>query len=239
MHRQFHAACATSIMNVTIITIAISFITSVVTAIITTLGLLYYLKSQKKVKTNRNAEYTAQSVHPIDVQDPAHQPTASHVPSSDSDISTKSNQTREDKKKRGQENRKEQRSPESRLKLEAEKKLKNKSSQTNVPTKVSQPAENVSFTYYIVSDGKLVVASTGQSGYYRAWNQDGKRYYQFFCESNRINKAINNHSSVIDPFCAKTEDSAEYDLATEVITDECGQLDANDNILTKTVIKFK
>jgi FtsZ-interacting cell division protein ZipA len=226
-------------MNETIITIAISFITSVVTAIITSLGLLSYLKSKKKVTTERNANSTAQSVHAENVQASAYQPTASQVPATDNNISTKSNQTREDKKKQLQKSRKEQRQQERRLKLEAKKELKNRSSQTNVPKKVSQPAENASFTYYTVSDGKLVVASTGQSVYYRAWNQDGKRYYQFFCESNRINKAINNHSSVIDPFCAKTEDSAEYDLATDVITDECGQLDANDNILTKTVIKFK
>lgn len=224
-------------MDEIIITIAVSALTSVVTAVIT-MQVLWHIKLQKAVKTKCDKYSSAEPVLKSNTQTRI-QPVTKRVLMSETNVHKDSNESRNGLNKQQTEECKEQHQRERRSTPEEDKGQKTKNSQTQHIAKVSQPIENASFTYYTVSDAKLVAVSPGQAYYYRAWSQDGKQYYQFYCESGRISKAINNHSSVLDPFCTKTDDSAEYDFASEVITDECGQLDVDGKISKKTIIKFR
>lgn len=124
-------------------------------------------------------------------------------------------------------------------KKEAAKECKAPITQKKIISKIKCPPSNVEFTYFTVADGKLIVALQGKASYYRSWEINGQRYYQFFCDKNIVKKAINNHSSVIDPFCVKSNDSVDYDFASYVETDECGLLDGNNNIKKKTILNIK
>lgn len=126
-----------------------------------------------------------------------------------------------------------------RSKLDAPKDRKAQIPQQIAISKIVHPPQNIEFTYFAVADGKFVVASIGQVSYYRSWKMNGQCYYQFYCDESRLNKAINNHSSVIDPFCIKSYDSVDFDVACCIETDECGLLDENNNIKKKTILNIR
>ncbi|MGM9799849.1 MAG: hypothetical protein ACI30M_04110 [Muribaculaceae bacterium] len=98
------------------------------------------------------------------------------------------------------------------------------------------------FNAYIllsISDGRLVQASSSQTPYYRAWRQGGRLLYEFYCDSQKVKKAINNCSAIIAPFCLKDVKSVELNQAEAIKTVQFGELDSNYEILNKTIIKFK
>lgn len=115
--------------------------------------------------------------------------------------------------------------------------------QTNIqspPQQEEKPknANLTNFTLLSISEGKLVEVAFGQTSYYRAWRQKDKIFFEFFCDAQRIQKAINNRSAIIDPCCIKDDQSVEPDKATSIMTVRKGELDNNFNILLKAKIKF-
>ena len=101
----------------------------------------------------------------------------------------------------------------------------------------SKPAD-AKFTYLSVSEGKLVEVSTRQASYYRAWKHKGRIFFEFFCDPQKVKKAINNRSAIIDPCCVKAESSKEPDISSNIVTIRQGELDNSFNIKTKVTIKF-
>lgn len=98
--------------------------------------------------------------------------------------------------------------------------------------------EGTVFTNLGVSEGKLVIISGNQPSYYREWEFQGQKYYEFYCDDSRLKKAINNRSAVIDLYCEKHPDSINPDDAIRVETIEYGLLDNDYNIKQKAIIKY-
>lgn len=100
-----------------------------------------------------------------------------------------------------------------------------------------KPEDSV-FTNMGVSEGKLVIATGNQPCYYREWDFNGEKYYEFFCDEARVKKAIFNRSAVIDPYCDKHPDSSSPDESTKIETTEYGRLDRDYNIIQKAIVKY-
>lgn len=94
------------------------------------------------------------------------------------------------------------------------------------------------FTYLSVSEGKLVEVTSGQASYYRAWKHKGRIFFEFFCDPQKVKKAINNRSAIIDPCCVKADSSKEPDNASNIVTIRQGELDNTFKIKTKVTIKY-
>ena len=96
--------------------------------------------------------------------------------------------------------------------------------------------EDVEYIALTVMDGNLVIASTSQVSYYRAWEIDGDIFYEFY--SDKTAKAINNRSVIIEPFCDKDPASIPADQASNIDTTLYGFLNKDYSVKTKTIIKF-
>lgn len=97
---------------------------------------------------------------------------------------------------------------------------------------------NINYVYLGVSDGQLI-ESNFLSSYYRAWEYEGKTYYEFYCDESKMAKSINNRSVLIDPFCIKDESSIETAKAKRVETTVPGIIDiSKKTILKQTIIKY-
>ena len=77
-----------------------------------------------------------------------------------------------------------------------------------------------------------------QQSYYRKWEFKGKYYYEFFCDSTKIGKAINNKSVIVEPFCEKDPASTSYDNAKSIETVHFGEIGADNAIIKKAIIKY-
>lgn len=104
--------------------------------------------------------------------------------------------------------------------------------------KEDNPPKDVVYTFLKISDGQLVEALPSQIPYYRKWEFQGKIYYEFFCDSTKMAKAINNRSVLVEPFCDKDSSSLPYDSASAIKTLVFGELDSSNIIKTKTKIKY-
>lgn len=104
--------------------------------------------------------------------------------------------------------------------------------------KVSKP-DNAEYTDLCISDGQLTVCTIGKTSYYHCWTYGDKLYYEFYCSSAKVAKAINNHSAIIDPFCVKHKDSTPFDLAKSLEVIEYGELSSEYKIINKSTVKFK
>ena len=96
--------------------------------------------------------------------------------------------------------------------------------------------QNVEYEYLTVVDGNLTKASIAQASYYRTWRVNGKLYFEFY--SDKIAKAINNRSVIIEPFCDKDPDSVPADKASGIETCKVGTLNEDYSLNTRTTIKF-
>ena len=138
-------------------------------------------------------------------------------------------------------NQKKDRTQSSSRKKDKEKKNKEKKAEMTEMLQEKKPGfvrpENVEYTSLTVMDGKLVVASSSQVSYYRAWEIEGDIFFEFY--SDRTAKAINNRSVIIEPFCDKDPESVPADKATSIETSLCGFLNKDYSINTKTTIKYK
>lgn len=89
----------------------------------------------------------------------------------------------------------------------------------------------------IQSGGRLKKAEIGDIIYYKAWEEKGKLYF-VFVNSERTPKAINNRTTIIEPFCdnvgsIKSPDNAD---AIEIVKE--GVLTDDFQVLEKVKIKY-
>jgi TolA-binding protein len=97
---------------------------------------------------------------------------------------------------------------------------------------------NKSYIYLTVLDGPLVEAGPEYAVYYRAWKEHGKLMFEFV-NSDRTKRAINNRTSIIDPFCEKIESSNSPDESEKVISLKPGILNEDFSVNTKVKIEYK
>ena len=92
--------------------------------------------------------------------------------------------------------------------------------------------------YLTVLEGPLVEAGPEHVVYYKAWKKGGVIYFEFV-NNDRTKKAINNRTSIIDPFCEKVESSKSPDDSEKVITITPGLLDNDYSVIEKARIEYK
>lgn len=115
-----------------------------------------------------------------------------------------------------------------------------KKEESRVVVKVVEqnPPRDAVYTLLKISDEHLVEAMVNQQSYYRKWEFKGKYYYEFFCDSTKIGKAINNKSVIVEPFCEKDTASTSYDNAKSIETVHFGEIGADNAIIKKAIIKY-
>ena len=236
------------LMTVIIISILVSFVTSVITSFFTFVFLKKISKKSKK-RTNESKEenkvINSKAKHHTEV--PITQERTEDVNSTVSTQEKGSDSSKEEvqqpkekklsKKQQQKLLRKEERAQKREEKVRREEELAEEKRRKTFNPKVSIP-ENAIFSELAVSDGHLVSCAVGQTAYYRSWEYDGKRYFEFYCEPSKAPKAFNNRSVIIDPFCLKDNDSIPVDEAKTFTTLEYGEIDANLNILSKSLVRF-
>lgn len=88
-----------------------------------------------------------------------------------------------------------------------------------------------------VKENKLKPVETGEVAYYKAWETECGINF-IFANDEKMKKAINNRSSIIEPFCEKVEDSKKPEDADRIIVVESGVLDKDYNVINKVKIKY-
>ena len=235
-------------MTVIIISIVVSFVTSVITSFFTFVLLKKISKKSKKKASESKEENKVistkakhQAEAPITRERTENVHSAVTIQEKNSDSSTEEAQQPKEKKltKKEQQKllRKEERAQKREEKARREEELAEERRRKSFNPKVSIP-ENAVFSDLAVSDGHLVSCAVGQTAYYRTWEYDGKRYFEFYCEPSKAPKAFNNRSVIIDPFCLKDNDSVPVDEAKTFTTLEFGEIDANLNIISKSLVRF-
>lgn len=235
-------------MTVIIISIVVSFVTSVITSFFTFVLLKKISKKSKRKASESKEENKVistkakhQAEAPITQERPENVHSAVTIQEKNSDSSTEEAQQPKEKKlsKKEQQKllRKEERAQKREEKARREEELAEERRRKSFNPKVSIP-ENAVFSDLAVSDGHLVSCAVGQTAYYRTWEYDGKRYFEFYCEPSKAPKAFNNRSVIIDPFCLKDNDSVPVDEAKTFTTLEYGEIDANLNIINKSLVRF-
>lgn len=99
-------------------------------------------------------------------------------------------------------------------------------------------SEEPCYTNLSIDSGSFVESTIGKTPYYRYWQNEGKLFFEFFCEESLLSKAINNHSVIIDPFCQKSNESISHAEAKSILTIKPGELDSNLKIVSKSIIKY-
>ena len=94
------------------------------------------------------------------------------------------------------------------------------------------------FIYLTPLEGPLVEAGPEHAVYYRAWRKDGKFYFEFV-NNDRTKKAINNRTSIIEPFCEKVESSKSPDDSEMIATITPGLLNDDYTVIDKAKIEYK
>ena len=233
------------LMTVIIISIVVSFVTSIITSFFTFV-LLKKISKKSKKKTSETKEETkvvsAKTKHHTEVPktDKVNSVVNTQENASGSSSKEELQQPKEKKLSKKEQQkllRKEERTQKREEKTRREEELAEEKRRKSFNPKVSRP-ENAIFSYLAVYDGHLVSCAVGQTAYYRFWEYDGKRYFEFYCEPSKAPKAFNNRSVIIDPFCQKDNDSVPVDEAKAFTTLEFGEIDANLNIISKSLVRF-
>lgn len=87
-----------------------------------------------------------------------------------------------------------------------------------------------------VDGGRLSIAQSADAAMYRAWkNRDGYAF-EFCCA--KTGKAINNRTSVIDPFCEVQTNGIDPDQAKNVNVKKLGSLSSDFRVITKVIIQY-
>ncbi len=89
----------------------------------------------------------------------------------------------------------------------------------------------------VIDGGKLTIVQSPETAIYRAWDSNGVFAFEFSCL--RTGKAINNRTSVIDPFCEVNELSVDPDMAKDVFVIQCGKLNKDFSLINKVLIQYK
>lgn len=224
-------------MTVVIISIVVSFVTSVITSFFTFVLLKRWAKKSKKndrskeekQEVNENAKHQKESTRPqVRTED-----ISLNTQGENSDSSSKETHQSKEKKL----SKKEQKLLKKEEKARRERELAEERRRKSFNPKTSIP-KDATFSDLAVSDGHLVPCSLGQTAYYRFWEYEGNRYFEFYCDPSKAPKAFNNRSVIIDPFCQKTNDSVPVDEAKTFTTEEYGEIDADFNIISKSIVRF-
>lgn len=114
------------------------------------------------------------------------------------------------------------------------------SQRKDTKTKGNEPSEIKIYKWLkVVDGGKLALVESADSAYYRAWtNKNGIIYFEFYCSSSRKGKAINNRTSLIEPFCEIQKGSVEPDLAKEIVVKKQGVLNNDYSVNSKVKIQY-
>jgi hypothetical protein len=89
----------------------------------------------------------------------------------------------------------------------------------------------------VVDGGRLALVDSSESAYYRAWtSNNGIIYFEFYC--SRPGKAINNRTSLIEPFCEIQKGDIEPDSAKGIVIKKQGVLNNDYSINSKVVIQY-
>ena len=87
-----------------------------------------------------------------------------------------------------------------------------------------------------VDGGKLSIAQSADVAMYRAWKSNDIYAFEFCCA--KTGKAINNRTSVIDPFCEVQTNGIDPDQAKSVNVKKPGSLSSDFQVLTKVIIQY-
>lgn len=87
-----------------------------------------------------------------------------------------------------------------------------------------------------VDGGKLSIAQSADAAMYRAWKSNGIYAFEFCCA--KTGKAINNRTSVINPFCEVQTNGIDPDQAESVNVKKPGSLSSDFQVLTKVIIQY-
>lgn len=89
----------------------------------------------------------------------------------------------------------------------------------------------------VIDGGKLTISQSPDTAIYRAWENEGELFFEFSCL--RTGKAINNRTSVIEPFCDIEDSTIDPDSAKEVIVKKFGKLAKDLSLIRKIIIQYK
>lgn len=89
----------------------------------------------------------------------------------------------------------------------------------------------------VIDGGKLTISQSPDTAIYRAWENEGELFFEFSCL--RTGKAINNRTSVIEPFCDIEDSAIDPDSAKEVIVKKFGKLAKDLSLIQKIIIQYK
>lgn len=114
----------------------------------------------------------------------------------------------------------------------SQKKEKNKS-----PKVIERPTNESGYKFLTIQNKHLCEVGSGQPYYYRAWECNGKIYFEFFTNEN-IKLVINNRIAYITQWCEKSLDSIEPEQANQIEVEDPGTLNKDYSIINKTTIKY-
>ena len=125
--------------------------------------------------------------------------------------------------------------------MKSKERLKTQNRNENKPNKkedIEKYTHEFDFIYLTPLEGPLVEAGPEHAVYYRAWRKDGKFYFEFV-NNDRTKKAINNRTSIIEPFCEKVESSKSPDDSEMIATITPGLLNDDYTVIDKAKIEYK
>lgn len=125
--------------------------------------------------------------------------------------------------------------------VKSKERLKTQNRNENKPNKkedIEKYTHEFDFIYLTPLEGPLVEAGPEHAVYYRAWRKDGKFYFEFV-NNDRTKKAINNRTSIIEPFCEKVESSKSPDDSEMIATITPGLLNDDYTVIDKAKIEYK
>lgn len=102
----------------------------------------------------------------------------------------------------------------------------------------SSPKEIINSVNLTVIEGPLVEAGPEHAVYYKAWREKGVLYFVFDINEN-TKRAINNRTSIIEPFCEKSVSSKSPEESESVLCKEPGILYDDYSVKKKVQIEYK
>lgn len=108
----------------------------------------------------------------------------------------------------------------------------------NIKEESERYSQDYGFIYLTVLEGPLVEARPEHAVYYKAWREKGKLLFEFV-NNDRTKKAINNRTSIIEPFCEKVESSKSPDDSEMITTISPGLLNDDYTVRDKAKIEYK
>ena len=192
-------------------------------------------KESKKNSTNKTVNKSVNRTHDYEIN------KRSNKKNSENNLSDKNKQLEDEIKKLQDENedlRKTNQLLENYRKKTATQPVVPEESRANDGREETNKLKTTNNIYLTVLEGPLVEAAPEHAVYYKAWKNKGNIYFEFV-NNDRTKKAINNRTSIIDPFCDKVESSKSPDNSEMVSTITPGLLNDDYSVLEKAKIEYK